>query len=250
MNAFIHSTESFGTVDGPGVRFVVFMQGCPLRCLYCHNPDTWDISIGTSYNIDEILDKYNANKVFYKDGGITVTGGEPLLQIDFVTELFKKCKEENIHTCLDTSGATFNKNNTQKFDELLKYTDLIMLDIKHIDTNEHKILTSLDNHNILDFLRYTYENSQDIWIRHVLVPNFTLNENFLSKLGYFLGEFRNIKAIDVLPYHKLGDSKYEVIGIENPLKDTRQATKEEATFARNIILKNLVFRAKEISDNT
>ena len=157
MKGYIHSTESFGTVDGPGIRFVVFMQGCPLRCLYCHNPDTWDKEKGKETTADELLTEYNKNREFYKRGGITVTGGEPLLQLDFVTELFRKSKEQGIHTCLDTSGIVFNKNSAEqvsRFDELIKHTDLVMLDIKHIDPEKHKTLTGSQNSNVLDFAEY------------------------------------------------------------------------------------------------
>ena len=145
----IHSIESFGTVDGPGIRMVIFMQGCPMRCKYCHNPDTWSFDENKKISVDEILKKYDSIKEFLKNGGITVTGGEPLSQIEFVIELFKKAKEKNIHTTLDTSGVTFNPSNTEKIDELLKYTDLILLDIKHIDDVEHKNLTGFSNKNIL-----------------------------------------------------------------------------------------------------
>lgn len=249
MNGNIHSIESFGTVDGPGVRFVLFLQGCPLRCKYCHNPDSWDFIDKNIMTVDEILNKFNANKTFYKEGGITVTGGEPLMQIEFVTELFKKCKEQKIHTCIDTSGITFTEKTRYKFDDLMKYTDLILLDIKHIDPDEHIILTGLSNENVLNFLKYTKEKTKDVWLRHVLVPNITQNKMYLEKLGTFLGEFRNIKAIDVLPYHKMGDEKYKELGIENPLENTPEAIKNDAVIARNIIVKHLALRAREIKNN-
>lgn len=248
MNGFIHSTESFGTVDGPGVRFVVFMQGCPLRCQYCHNPDTWEMNIGNKQSVEDILKQYNSNKAFFKDGGITVTGGEPLMQIDFVTELFKKCKQENIHTCLDTSGITFSQKTKDKFDELMKYTDLILLDIKHINNDEHVKLTKLENNNVLEFMRYTYSIMKSVWIRHVVIEGITLNDDYLAQLGYFLGEFRNIKALDVLPFHKMGDSKYEDMKIENPLEHVEKTSKEEAERAKNIIMQNLAKRAREIAN--
>ena len=138
MEGFIHSTESFGTVDGPGIRFVIFFQGCPMRCLYCHNPDTWKIGTGTKRTVESLLAEYDSVKEFMKNGGITCTGGEPLVQIDFVTELFEKAKEKGIHTCLDSSGITFTPDSTEKFERLCKCTDLVMLDIKHIDREEHK----------------------------------------------------------------------------------------------------------------
>ncbi len=232
----IHSFESCGTVDGPGIRFVVFTQGCPLRCQYCHNPDSWEINNGTSYSVSEVLEKFNGVKEFVKSGGITVTGGEPLLQIDFVTELFKQAKSQEIHTALDTSGITFVKDNSQKIDELLKYTDLVLLDIKHIDNDEHKKLTGHSNMNILNFARYLSEKSIPVWIRHVVVPSITYDEKYLKQLGEFMAELNNIKALDVLPYHNMAIPKYENLGIEYPLKDISPLTKEQAIEARNWIM--------------
>lgn len=234
----IHSLESCGTVDGPGIRFVVFLQGCPLRCKYCHNPDTWTTNLNKKISVKEILEKYEGVKEFVKNGGITVTGGEPLMQIDFVIELFKQAKERNIHTALDTSGILFNRNNTTKIDELLKYTDLVLLDIKHIDNEEHKKLTGLSNTNILDFAKYLSEINKPVWIRHVVVPQITYNEKWLSELGKFLATLKNIKALDVLPYHDMAIPKYENLNIEYPLKNIPPLTKEEAIKARDIILKN------------
>ena len=191
----IHSLESCGTVDGPGIRFVVFMQGCPMRCQYCHNPDSWTTDLNKKMSVDEILEKYEGVKEFLRNGGLTVTGGEPLMQIDFVTKLFKKAKEKNIHTALDTSGILFNRNNTEKIDELLRYTDLVMLDIKHIDDEEHKKLTGCSNKNILDFAKYLSERNVPMWVRHVVVPNITYNEKYLTQLGEFLATLKNIKAL-------------------------------------------------------
>ena len=234
----IHSLESCGTVDGPGIRFVVFLQGCPLRCKYCHNPDTWTTDLNKKISVKEILEKYEGVKEFVKNGGLTVTGGEPLMQIDFVTELFKQAKERNIHTALDTSGILFNRNNTTKIDELLKYTDLVLLDIKHINNEEHKKLTGLSNTNILDFAKYLSEINKPMWVRHVVVPQITYNEKWLSKLGKFLATLKNIKALDVLPYHDMAIPKYENLNIEYPLKNIPPLTKEEAIKARNIILES------------
>ena len=232
----IHSIETFGTVDGPGIRMVIFTQGCPMRCAYCHNPDTWSYDTNKEISTDAIIKKYNSIKDFCK-GGITVTGGEPLMQIDFVIDLFKKAREQNIHTALDTSGITFNKNNLEKFDELIKYTSLVMLDIKHIDNGEHKKLTGQENKNILAFARYLSENNVPLWIRHVVVPNITYNEEYLTKLGKFLAELKSLKALDVLPYHDMAKVKYEELGLEYKLKDTKPLSKTEALNARNIILK-------------
>ena len=232
----IHSLESCGTVDGPGIRFVVFTQGCPMRCQYCHNPDTWAIEENKKISVKEILDEYDGVKEFLRNGGLTVTGGEPLLQLDFVTELFKQAKEKNIHTALDTSGILFNRKNTKKIDELLKYTDLVLLDIKHIDDIEHKKLTGISNMNILDFAKYLSEKNMPVWIRHVVVPQITYNEKYLKELGKFLSTLKNIKALDILPYHNMAIPKYENLGIDYPLKNIPPLTKEEAIKARDIVL--------------
>ena len=235
----IHSIESCGTVDGPGIRFVIFMQGCPMRCQYCHNPDSWETSINKQMTVTQLLEKYEGVKEFVKNGGLTVTGGEPLMQIDFVTELFKQAKEKSIHTALDTSGILFNPKHTEKIDELLKYTDLVLLDIKHIDNAEHKKLTGMPNTNILSFAKYLSEKNIPMWVRHVVVPGLTYNENYLKCLGMFLSDLRNVKALDVLPYHNMAVPKYENMGIDYPLKDTPPLTKEEALRARSYILEGL-----------
>jgi len=234
----IHSIESCGTVDGPGIRFVIFMQGCPMRCKYCHNPDTWDTTNNKIMTTDEILEKYDGVKEFCK-GGITVTGGEPLLQIDFVTELFQKAKLKNIHTAIDTSGITFNPNYTERINLLLENTDLILLDIKHIDNEEHQKLTGHTNKNILEFAKYLSEKDKPMWIRHVVVPEITYDEIHLKNLGKFLAQLKNIVALDVLPYHDMAIPKYEKLKIEYPLKGIRPLTKEEALKARDYILEGM-----------
>lgn len=239
MIGYIHSLESFGTVDGPGIRLTVFMQGCPMRCLYCHNPDTWRFDGGTEITADEILKKYDSVKAFLKSGGITVTGGEPLVQIDFVTELFEKAKKKGIHTCVDTSGITFDPRDTKKLDILMQATDLIMLDVKHIDDTEHKKLTGHSNANILKFAKYTEEKGVDLWIRHVVVPGITDNEEYLYRLGEFIGTLKNVKALDVLPYHDMGKVKYKTLGIEYPLGDTKPLSRADAMRARETILNGM-----------
>lgn len=235
----IHSTESFGTVDGPGIRFVVFMQGCPLRCKYCHNPDTWGMQGGIEKTVAQLLAEYDSCREFYKNGGITVTGGEPLMQIDFVTELFDAAKQQGIHTCLDTSGITFNPENRAKFDRLIKSTDLVLLDIKHIEPTLHKELTAHENANILDFSRYLSHNGIPMWIRHVVVPGITTDENYLYELGRFIGSLKSVKALDVLPYHVMGVSKYEQLGIDYPLKGVEPATQEQAAAAKAAIMRGI-----------
>lgn len=232
----IHSIESCGTVDGPGIRFVVFFQGCPMRCVYCHNPDTWDFNVNQKMSVDEILKKYDGVKEFLKNGGLTATGGEPLAQMDFLIELFKNAKAKNIHTTLDTSGITFNKENIKKFDELIKYTDLVMLDIKHIDPVSHHKLTGQNNNNILEFAKYLSIKKIPVWIRHVAVPNITYLKSQLIKLGEFLSTLDNIQALDVLPYHDMAVAKYENLGKEYPLKGVPPLTKEQALDARNTII--------------
>lgn len=239
MEGMIHSIETFGTVDGPGVRYVVFVKGCPMRCQYCHNPDTWEMAGGTKMSTDEILEDYEKYKPFLRGGGLTVTGGEPLVQIDFLIELFEKAKEKEIHTCLDTSGIMFRRNvpeTYEKYVRLMKSTDLIMLDIKHIDPEEHIKLTSQPCENIFDFLKFLDEQEKEIWIRHVLVPGITLVPEYLERLGRFIAQFKHIKALDVLPYHDMGKEKYKKLGIDYVLKDVVPVEKEQAIEARNIIL--------------
>ena len=239
MNGFVHSTESFGTVDGPGVRFVVFLQGCPMRCQYCHNPDTWKMNTGTLRSAESLIRDYERNKAFYSKGGITVTGGEALMQVDFVLELFRLAKEQGIHTCLDTSGVTYRPGESaynEKLDRLMEVTDLVMLDIKHIDPEGHKTLTGHDNAGILAFARYLERKHIPVWIRHVVVPGITDDEALLTRLGTFLGKLSNVQALDVLPYHVMGIPKYQQLGIPYPLEGVPAATKAQAADAKRTIL--------------
>ena len=235
MKGYIHSIESFGTVDGPGVRFVVFFQGCPLRCLYCHNPDTWAIHGGTEYDANDILEKMVRNLPFYETGGITATGGEPLLQLDFLIELFAKAKERGIHTCLDTSGILFQREQSEKYDRLMEVCDLVMLDIKHMDEGEHIRLTGAPHSHVFDFMDYLRSKGKPVWVRHVIVPEITYKEEQLRALGQYLRDFENVERIDVLPYHTLGVSKYEQLGVEYPLEGVPQLTKSDAKRAIDII---------------
>lgn len=239
MTGKIHSVESFGTVDGPGIRYVVFMQGCPMRCLYCHNPDTWEIGAGKEITVDEILKEYNKNRDFYSKGGITVTGGEPLLQIDFLIELFKACKEQNIHTCIDTSGITFNPQNTKKIDKLMSYTDLVMLDIKHIDNEEHQKLTGQSNKNILEFAKHLDTLEKPIWVRHIIVEGITDKLEELLNLGRFIGNLKHLAALDVLPYHTMGVNKYKELNIPYALEGMPALPLNEAVKAKQYILKGI-----------
>ncbi len=239
MTGRIHSIESFGTVDGPGVRLVVFLQGCPMRCLYCHNPDTWKINGGTEMSVDEILAQYEKNHVFYEKGGITVTGGDPLVQITFVIELFEAAKSRGIHTCLDTSGILFRPESPElvrQFDRLTAVTDLVLLDIKHIDQRAHIELTGQKLDFVLAFARYLDKRSVSVWIRHVVVPGITYKQDLLYKLGRFIGTLHNVKALDVLPYHDMGKVKYKNLGIPYPLEKVKPLSKDKALAARQIIL--------------
>ena len=189
LTGYIHSLESFGSVDGPGVRYVIFVSGCAMRCQFCHNPDTWDMKVGTPYTADELLKKAVRYKGYWgKEGGITVSGGEPMLQIDFLTELFRKAKAQGIHTTLDTSGNPFTREGErfEKIRKLLEVTDLVMLDIKHIDDEQHKILTGQTNRNILDMARYLDEIGKPMWIRHVLVPERSDKDEYLTRLDAFI----------------------------------------------------------------
>lgn len=251
MSGRIHSLESFGTVDGPGTRFVVFVQGCPMRCAYCHNPDTWAMTGGTMMEVSEILEQYERNRSFYTKGGITVTGGEPLMQPDFLLELFTECKKRNIHTCLDSSGIAFKPDNKafiEKMDQLVPLIDLVMLDIKHIDPEKHKELTQQPNDGILAFAQYLSDHHVDMWIRHVVVPGITDDPKYLYELGYFIGGLTNLKALDVLPYHTMGKVKYDKLGMEYKLKDVPAMTKDGALECKQHILDGIKKRRAELTE--
>ena len=228
----IHSIETFGTVDGPGVRFVVFFQGCPMRCAYCHNPDTWEMDGGTEVSAEELIARLNRNRAFYKTGGITATGGEPLLQIDFLIELFELAKKEGIHTCLDTSGILFP---LEQIDRLLAVTDLVMLDIKHIDEEQHKILTGKTGKNILEMARQMSEMGQPMWIRHVLVPERNDTDEYLHRLADFIKTLKTVERVEVLPYHTLGVFKWENLGIPYKLEGIDPPTAERVENAKRIL---------------
>lgn len=242
MEGYVHSIETFGTVDGPGIRFVIFMQGCPLRCRYCHNPDTWETSGGTKMTVEELLHQFQKNRAFYDKGGITVTGGEPLLQIDFLCELFRQAKERQIHTCLDTSGILYSSKETEyykKLDALMENTDLVMLDIKHIDNAAHKELTGKGNEGILAFAKYLEGKNVPVWIRHVVVPGVNDQPEYLNQLGRFIGGLSNVKALDVLPYHTMGVDKYKRLGIEYSLAGVESMSKADALKAKEHIMRGV-----------
>lgn len=235
---FVHSVESFGSVDGPGIRFLIFLQGCPMRCQFCHNPDSWKTGIGEERTADELLDQAERFRAYWGDnGGITVSGGEALLQIDFLLELFEKAKQRGIGTCLDTSAQLFTRKSPffEKFERLMELTDTVLLDIKHIDDEEHRKLTRHSNANILDCARYLSEIDKPVWIRHVLIPGITDKDEYLVRLRDFLSTIHNIERIEVLPYHTLGVYKYEKLGIDYPLKDVQPPEAERVANANDIL---------------
>ncbi|MCQ2531612.1 MAG: pyruvate formate-lyase-activating protein [Saccharofermentans sp.] len=237
---FIHSTESFGAADGPGVRYIIFFSGCAMRCQYCHNPDTWHMNTGKEMDADELLNQALRYKEYWgPKGGITVSGGEPLLQIDFLTELFAKAKEKGIHTTVDTSGNPYTKSEPwhSKFMELMKVTDLVMLDLKHIDNEKHKGLTGQPNTNILEMAQELSDMGKPMWIRHVLVPERTDYDEDLNKLSEFIKTLKTVERVEVLPYHTLGIHKWETLGIENILENDgiKTPTKDRVENAKKIL---------------
>ena len=237
---YVHSLESFGLVDGPGVRFVVFLQGCNLRCKFCHNPETWsckgkNVEEWTAEKLFERIYRYR--KYWAKNGGITVSGGEPLLQIDFLTELFKKAKAMGINTTLDTSANPFTDKEPwhSKWLELMKYTDLVLLDIKQIDEAEHIKLTGHSNKNILEMARELSDMKKPVWIRHVLVPGGSDKDEYLHRLADFIHTLSNVERVEVLPYHTLGKFKWENLGIPYPLEGVNPPPQERVDNAREIL---------------
>ena len=235
MEARIHSVETFGTVDGPGIRYVVFMQGCNFRCRYCHNPDTWNCNQGTIQSIDDLVEDILKYKRYIQ--GVTLSGGEPLLQIEFVTELFSRLKENGLDTCIDTSGQTF-KNDDEKvknnIDKMLDVCDYILLDIKHIDEDKHRWLTGSSNKEVLDFAKYVNSKGKKLWLRYVLLPDFNDDEESLSKWKAF-ADTLNVDKIELLPYHKMAIEKYRKLGINYSLEKTAEPTKEQIEFAKKIL---------------
>lgn len=234
----IHSIETFGSVDGPGVRYVIFLQGCRMRCKYCHNPETWSMEGGEPTTPEEALKKALRYKNYWKkNGGITVSGGEALLQLDFVTELFKAAKKVGVNTALDTSGSPFTMEEPfiSRFNELMEATDLFLLDIKHIDPAKHKAITGWSNENILQLAKYLSDHGKKMWIRHVLVPGLTDDEEDLKKLSEFIKTLETVERVEILPYHTLGLFKYDNLGIKYPLPDTRSPSEEQINKAKAIL---------------
>ena len=234
----VHSLESFGSVDGPGVRFVVFLQGCALRCKYCHNPETWSAEGGTEWSPEKLFQHvWRYRNYWGKKGGITVSGGEALLQIDFLIDLFRKAHKRGINTTLDTSAQPFTREEPffSKFNELLKYTDLVMLDIKHIDDEEHKKLTGHTNKNILDCARYLSDQGIKMWIRHVLVPGITDKDEYLIRTREFIDTLKTVTKVEVLPYHTLGAYKWKELGIPYKLEGVEPPTEDRIQNAKKIL---------------
>lgn len=243
----VHSLETFGSVDGPGVRFVAFLQGCAMRCRYCHNPETWALS-GEEWTASRLFERawkyHNYWGKNLQSGGITISGGEPLLQMKFVTEVFRLAKEKGVHTAVDTAGQPFSFSEpfVSEFNELLEVTDLFLLDLKEMNEQKHIALTGHTNKNILEMAKYLSDNGKDMWIRHVLVPDLTDDESGLKEMSSFIGSLKTVKRVEVLPYHTLGLFKWEKLGIEYSLKDARIPTDEEVKKAQNLL------RVAEYSD--
>lgn len=235
MTGRIHSYESFGTVDGPGIRFVVFMQGCPMRCRYCHNPDTWNADGGREVTAEEVVREALKYKSYFADrGGVTVSGGEPLLQLDFLLELFSALKKKGVHTCLDTSGICFAEGDA-RYERLAALTDLVLLDVKHIDDTAHRFLTGRSNAPVLSFARFLNEKGVRMWVRHVLVPGLTDDDGALGRLRAFLDTLHNVDRVEVLPYHTMGVQKWRKLGVAYPLEGVSPPAKERVENAKNIL---------------
>ncbi len=234
----VHSIETFGSVDGPGVRFVLFLSTCPFRCLYCHNPETWTDRESAWMGTEEVFQKAMRYRSYWgKEGGITVSGGEPLNQIDFLIELFTRFKEAHVSTCIDTSLAPFTREGEwfRKFEKLMSLTDLLLVDIKEIDEKKHILLTGKTNRMVLDGLRYLSDSQKKVWIRHVLVPGYTDYDEDLIRLRSFIDTLSNVERVEVLPYHDLAKPKYEKLKIDYVLKDVLPPTRERIDNARRIL---------------
>lgn len=219
MQGRIHSFQSLGAVDGPGIRFVVFLQGCPLRCLYCHNPDTWETGGGTEYTMEEVLKKILRFRPYFgENGGVTVSGGEPLCQWEFVAELFRQLHENGIHTSLDTSGI----GNPEGARQVLLYTDLVICDLKFISEQEYIDYTKGNLSGVLNFLQLTEDLGVPLWIRHVVVPGLTSDKNYILKIASLASKFSNLEKLELLPFKKLCLAKYRAMNLEFPLKDSEE----------------------------
>ena len=233
LEGYVHSIETFGALDGPGIRYIVFLQGCPLRCKFCHNPDTWKINTGKKYTVDELVDDILKYKNFIKTGGVTLSGGEPLLQADFTAAIFKECRKHGIHTALDTSGAVPLIACKHAVDE----ADLILLDIKSIDDLKCQDLTGRGNEDALNLLEYLEKTGKEVWIRHVVVPGITENYEDIEKMAEYLSKYTVISRVDILPFHKMGEYKWKQLDLEYELGDTQPPQKESIEKIKNILRK-------------
>ncbi len=233
LKGLIHSYETFGAADGPGVRFMVFLRGCPFRCRYCHNPDTWAGQGGFAATPMEVLDRAIRYREYWGEkGGITVSGGEPMLQAPFVAELFKKCHDLGVNTCIDTCAGVFSRENAD-IRRLLDLTDTVLLDIKHIDPVKHRELTGADLAPVLDCAKYLAEIGKPVWLRHVLVPGWTDSEADLDRLAAFVRPLSNIERVDILPYHTMGVEKWRALGLAYPLEGVEPPSEESLALARS-----------------
>lgn len=240
VKGYVNQYETMGTVDGPGTRFVVFLQGCLLRCKYCHNPETIEANTGSEYvtDSDKVVEDILALKPYYLKGGVTLSGGEPMLQMDFIIDIAKKLKAEGLHVAIDTSGASFNPSNKEyiaKVDELIKYTDLFLLDIKHIDPQKHLELTTKSNTNTLAFAEYLSAHDAKMWIRYVLVPDFNDDEKSIRELGDYIKTLNGVENVEILPYHSMAIKKWEKLGWDYQLKGTRDADSNDVKRAYEIM---------------
>ena len=236
----VHSLESFGSVDGPGVRFVVFLQGCNLRCRYCHNPETWAKGCGQPWTADKLFQHvWRYRNYWGKKGGITVSGGEPLLQMDFVTDLFRLAHAKKVHTAIDTAGEPFRPDDPAylaAFDALMEVTSLVILDLKEIDPEKHRRLTGKSNENILAMAQHVARLGVPLWIRHVLVPGLTDDEEGLRQTGAFIASLPTVQRVEVLPYHTLGLFKWQKLGIPYSLNDAQPPTDEQVRRAEELLM--------------
>ena len=236
---YVHSVETFGLVDGPGVRYIIFLQGCAMRCQYCHNPETWAFTRDTEKTPQEAFAAALRYRNYWRDnGGLTISGGEPLLQMDFVSEVFRLARAKGVHTALDTSGQPFAPDNADwmlRFDAMLENTSLVILDLKEIDDEKHKALTGHTNQNILAMARYVADHGVPLWIRHVLVPGLTDDADGLRQLDAFIKTLPTVRRVEILPYHTLGLFKWKNLGIPYPLDGVRVPTEEEVSTAEDLL---------------
>ena len=238
----IHSVETMGMVDGPGRRFVVFTQGCPMRCAYCHNPDTWGVDDGSLVTVEHLVGRIERNRAFYRGGGVTVSGGEPLLQPDFVADLFGALHASahgRVHTCLDSCGYAFAPERAERFDAVLGETDLVLLDIKHAHVAGHKELTGRSPERILAFGDELAARGIKVVIRHVVVPGFTDTVEECEALGRLIAPWRNVAGLEMLPYHTMGVVKYEQLGLTYPLAGVPAMDKGRIPELRQAVLRGI-----------